>query len=185
MALLNLGNALAGAGRSQDAIDAYTRMIARLPHWAGGYLNRGHAFGKQRRWTEALTDYAKAAELEPNKKDHLYSIGNVHLHLGEFEAGWKGYEYRNKADEGVQRRVPDLAVWNGESLVGKRLLVFAEQGLGDNVQMARYLPLLQQRGAKSRSTATRCSALCCRPRRRASNISMSRGPPTSTSRWRR
>ncbi|MEO6394660.1 MAG: tetratricopeptide repeat protein, partial [Devosia sp.] len=148
MALLNLGNALAGAGRIQDAIEAYDRMIASLPHWAGGYLNRGHAYGKQLRWEEALADYRKAAELEPKKTDHLYSIGNVYLHRGQFEEGWKGYEYRNKSSEGVQLRFPDIPVWNGEDLTGKRIVVFHEQGLGDNIQMARYLPLLQQRGAE-------------------------------------
>jgi len=147
MALLNLGNALAGAGRLEDAIGAYSRMIERLPTWAGGYLNIGHVYGKQRKWDKALESYRKAFELEPEKTDHLYSIGNVYLHLGDFAEGWKGYEHRNQSKEGVQRRFPDLPVWDGEDLVGKRLLVFGEQGLGDNVQMARYLPLLQQRGA--------------------------------------
>ena len=147
MALLNLGNALSGAGRVQDAINAYGRMIERKPDWAGGYLNIGHAYGKLRRWDDALASYHKAAELEPQKKDHLYNIGNVHLHLGDFEQGWKGYEHRNQSAEGVQRKFPDIAVWNGEDLAGKRVVVFGEQGLGDNIQMARYLPLLQRRGA--------------------------------------
>jgi tetratricopeptide (TPR) repeat protein len=147
MALLNLGNALSGAGRVQDAVDAYNRMIARLPNWAGGYLNIGHAYGKLRRWDDALANYHKAFELEPHKKDHLYNVGNVHLHLGNYGEGWKGYEYRNQSAEGVQRKFPDIAVWNGEDLSGKRILVFGEQGLGDNIQMARYLPLLQERGA--------------------------------------
>lgn len=147
MALLNLGNALSGAGRVQDAIDAYLRMIERMPNWAGGYLNLGHAYGKQRQWHKAIENYRKAAELEPEKTDHLYSIGNVHLHLGEFEEGWRGYEYRNNSKTGSQQRFPNLAVWNSEDVAGKRILVFGEQGLGDNLQMARYLPLLQARGA--------------------------------------
>jgi len=147
MALLNLGNALNGAGRSQDAVDAYNRMIERQPNWAGGYMNLGHALGRLRRWEDALASYGKAAELEPDKKDHLYNIGNVHLHLGNYDQGWKGYEHRNQSAEGVQRKFPDIAIWDGEDLGGKRVLVFGEQGLGDNIQMARYLPLLQQRGA--------------------------------------
>lgn len=147
MALLNLGNALAGAGRAQDALDAYGRMIDRKPDWAGGYLNIGHAYGRLRRWDDALWNYRKAYELEPEKKDHLYNIGNVHLHLGQFEEGWWGYEHRNKSAEGVQRRFADIPVWSGEELEGKRVVVFGEQGLGDNIQMARYLSLLQQRGA--------------------------------------
>lgn len=146
-ALLNFGNALAGAGRAQDALDAYNRMIARQPKWAGGYLNIGHAYGRLRRWDDALWNYRKAYELEPDKKDHLFNVGNVYLHLGNYEEGWKGYEYRNKSSEGVQRKFPDIPVWDGEDLAGKRIVVFGEQGLGDNIQMARYLPLLQQRGA--------------------------------------
>lgn len=148
MALLNLGNALAGAGRLADAVGAYSRMIERLPHWAGGYLNIGHVYGKLRQWDMALESYRKASELEPDKTDHLYSIGNVYLHLGDFEEGWKGYEYRNQSKEGKQRRFPGIPVWTGEEPAGKRILVFGEQGLGDNIQMARYLPLLQSRGAE-------------------------------------
>lgn len=147
MALLNLGNALSGAGRLQDAVGAYKRMIERLPDWAGGYLNLGHVYGKLRDWPNALANYHMAAKLEPQKSDHLYSIGNVYLHQGDFAEGWKGYEHRNQCKDGIQRRFADISVWSGEDLAGKRVLVFGEQGLGDNVQMARYLPLLQQRGA--------------------------------------
>ncbi len=41
-----------------------------------------------------------------------------------------------------------MPAWQGENLGGKRLLVYAEQGAGDTIQFARYVPLLVQQGAR-------------------------------------
>ena len=64
---------------------------------------------------------------------------------GDFEGGWQDYEQRwvppNKPPPYVQ--VPR---WDGSVLDGKTILVFAEQGLGDTIQFARFLPQVQERG---------------------------------------
>jgi tetratricopeptide (TPR) repeat protein len=147
MALLNLGNALTAAGRPNDAIAAFLRLKERMPNWAGLYLNMGHALMRARRADEAIAAYTEGLRLEPGNAQLNYSLGNLHLHLGNFERGLPGYEHRNEQREAIQRCFDGIAVWLGEPLSGRRVLVFGEQGLGDNLQMLRYLPIMQKQGA--------------------------------------
>jgi len=74
---------------------------------------------------------------------------------GDFAQGWPEYEARWKKKANIGLR-PQLSVpeWRGEPLAGKSIVVFAEQGLGDIIQFARYLPLLKERGAEVKLLVT-------------------------------
>lgn len=70
-----------------------------------------------------------------------------HLMKGNYRQGFCDYESRYAGDE---VKLPDNAPWprwQGEDLHGKSILVVPEQGFGDAVVMARFLPLLKARGA--------------------------------------
>ncbi|MEI7608168.1 MAG: hypothetical protein WCJ64_12385 [Rhodospirillaceae bacterium] len=80
-----------------------------------------------------------------------YALGHWNLSLallshGDFEAGWREYEWRWHWPEfpEVRRKLP-VRTWRGEDLTGKRILVWAEQGYGNAIQFAplarRLLPL--------------------------------------------
>src|SRR5262249_23728403 len=64
---------------------------------------------------------------------------------GEFQQGWKEYEWRWRRPDAQMRQLAQPR-WKGEPLEGRRILVYSEQGLGDTIQFLRYLPLVRNAG---------------------------------------
>ena len=71
------------------------------------------------------------------------------LTIGEFEEGWHFYDTRLRLPDKVRSPV-NTPMWDGdlESLMGEPLLVWAEQGFGDNIQFVRYVQVLIEAGVK-------------------------------------
>lgn len=84
-------------------------------------------------------------KLTQGKTEPGYAYALNTLAIGDYEQGFRQMEARYEMEEAfryINRALFELPRWHGEDLTGKTLLVSAEQGLGDTVQMARYLPFL-------------------------------------------
>jgi tetratricopeptide (TPR) repeat protein len=93
----------------------------------------------------ALASFAKGLALHPDNPALIYNRGLVRLMLGDW-GGFQDYERRfDVADFPTRRLKTDKPLWNGAPLPGRTLLVHAEQGLGDSLQFARYLPQAAER----------------------------------------
>jgi hypothetical protein len=85
-----------------------------------------------------------------------YKKGLDLLHLGHLQAGFRLYEYRwhpkviEATGENFQKWIK-APKWDGERLFGKHITVQMEQGYGDVIQFARFLPMLKVWGAKTLS----------------------------------
>jgi tetratricopeptide (TPR) repeat protein len=149
-ALNNRGGALHALYRLDEAVASFDRALKVDPNSYGAYCNRGSALLAMGKFKEAFASYEQALAIKPGYSDALFGRALGLLLTGEFAAGWDGYE-RRWEQKGVPVRKLNAAFpeWNGEDLSGKRIIVYREQGIGDVIQFARYLPLLADRCAQA------------------------------------
>ncbi len=150
-AWINLGYAYHQQVRYAEAMQCYQRALTLRPHVAGTYINIGNLLNAQNECEGAIAAYRVAIQLDPGSAEAHHSLGLALLATGDFTRGWKEYEWRLQCQDtggriGVRKFSQPL--WRGEELRGKTLFVYAEQGLGDNIQFSRFLPQLRNRGGK-------------------------------------
>jgi tetratricopeptide (TPR) repeat protein len=145
----NLGLALAAADREAEAIAAYRAALALKADHAVAWNNLGLALQSVNDVAGAIAAFRRAIVLEPKFAQAHWNISMALLLDGQFGDGWREYDWRLElAELGKGRHVFPGPVWDGNAPAGKTLLIYAEQGLGDALQFARYLTLLADAGAR-------------------------------------
>ena len=133
-ALHNLGLLELETGLAEQALGHFQRAAA-IAAGPATLACIGHALRDLNRLREACSAYEKAIALDPEFGDARINLSYALLMLGDLSAGWALYESRFSAT-GSKARDFGLPYWRGEPLAGRRLLVFAEQGLGDEIMFA-------------------------------------------------
>ncbi|MDR2212789.1 MAG: tetratricopeptide repeat protein [Pseudomonadales bacterium] len=145
----NRATALEKLGRYEEALQGYEQAIALRPAYADAQRGRAYVLWKLGRYKESLQGYEQAAMLNPDDAQARYGKALQLLTLGNYPNGFECYEarWRCATPAAYQRNFPQ-AQWRGEPLKHQRILLHAEQGYGDCLQMLRYLPLVKQQAAQ-------------------------------------
>jgi len=135
-AQLRLGNVLLEQ-RQPELAAASFREALRLRPDAAGHTAIGFAADLQGRLDEAMDDYARALALDAGHVQAHLNRAAVWLLRGDLARGWEEYEWRlRNAEQALLFERFALPRWDGAPLAGRRILVFAEQGLGDEILFA-------------------------------------------------
>jgi tetratricopeptide (TPR) repeat protein len=146
-AYCNLGNTLHAQHRFEESVAAYGCAVALKPNYADAWANLGTTLHHGGEVVEAVGALRRAVALSASHANAHSGLGLLLLMRGDFAEGWDEYEWRMRSSERKGPRFPEIP-WQGESLVGKHIYVQAEQGFGDSLQFARYLPMLAARAGK-------------------------------------
>ncbi|HEX3696700.1 MAG TPA: tetratricopeptide repeat protein [Polyangia bacterium] len=143
--LMNRANALAMVGRYAEAEAGYDTVTRLAPKQHLAFAHKGLAVKHQGRFTEARALMQEALALEPKDAATSFALGQFLLLMGEWREGFALFESRGNLKAPAYTPL-DHPRWNGEPPGDFRLVLVAELGLGDTVQMARYASLMAGRG---------------------------------------
>jgi hypothetical protein len=144
---LDLGALLATGKRFAEAETAYRQAIALSPDSPIAWSNLGVLYACMKREAEAEQCYRTAMSLDNSYRTARFNMSYLLLRQGRFDEGWYCLDARNW--------LPELIVhlgyprWQGETLVGKSILIGYEAGHGDMIQFCRYTAMLKAMGAAS------------------------------------
>ena len=155
----NLGSVLQLQGKLDEAIRCHERALALNPSYAEAHNNLGLALELQGRIEEAQTCFDAALALKPDFAKARLNKALLELLSGDLPSGLLHYESRWEITPPRGFHQPQ---WRGEPLHGATILLHAEQGLGDTIQLLRYVPLVQIAGGtvvlEVRESQTRLAA---------------------------
>jgi len=142
----NLGS-LMSRYSALDEAEAMLRQAVKLdPSSIDARNNYGAVLMRQRRFAEAEAEFRRVLAEQPGQASAQLNLGLLKLTKGKLEEGWPYYESRWKLPQLKEKRPPlTTPAWGGEPLDGRTILIFAEQGFGDNLQFIRYVLELKAR----------------------------------------
>jgi tetratricopeptide (TPR) repeat protein len=149
----NLGLCLRRQGRAGEAIAAFRAALQGNPDYLPAWGNLALELYNQGDMADALEAFERALALDARSPQAHFGRSQILLGQGDYARGWAEHEWRLQCPElrhkyALPSQIAAIPAWRGEDLEGKRLLLIAEQGLGDTLQFVRYVKMLAGQGAE-------------------------------------
>jgi tetratricopeptide (TPR) repeat protein len=146
----NLGNLHLNCSELNLAVERFQAALKSDQGHVKAYANLGFTYHRLGMFEQSLTLYDRAIALKPDYPEAHLNRAVTRLLLGDWSAGWADFEWRFHCKD-WRRTYPHRLYgeqWNGQPFPGKTVLVHSEQGIGDAILFARYLPLVKARGGR-------------------------------------
>lgn len=143
----NIGAALQLLGKDEEALQWFDQAVKFRNDHVVALINKASSLQQLRRLDEAVATYHRVKAIDPASTEPDWNLSFLALLTGNFEAGWAGREIRWRRPSSYP--IIPQPMWLGnEPLEGKTILIVSDEGLGDAIQFARYIPMLAARGAR-------------------------------------
>jgi hypothetical protein len=130
----------------EKAIRLLTKVVALTPDYGEAHSNLGNAYLAIGDLKRSVFHHRRAVTYLPESGRAHFNLAVAHFHAGDLKRGFAEFEWRHRGQEYAGRRRPLVAPeWDGSPALDKTLLLAAEQGLGDTLQFARYIPAVATR----------------------------------------
>lgn len=145
----NLGMTLYKQGRPEEAVSSFEEALKLNPHDPDHYGGMGLSRMGSGAVAEAVSWYRKGLEIDPDHADIHRNLAMAFLIQGNFEEGFKEYEWRWWTKElAPYRREGGPPLWDGRIIPGQHIYVWGEQGIGDEISFSSMIPDLMRTGSR-------------------------------------
>lgn len=138
---LDLAAFLVGAGEDHEAETIAMSVAIKLPDIDSAWSLLGVINTHRGRLKDATDCFERALQLNPNNGQSKFNLAAGYLRSGDWTRGWEAYADRREVLP--PQRLPSWPAWDGSKV--SRILCYPDQGYGDAIMFARYLPLIKER----------------------------------------
>ena len=149
-----LGSLLHKTGALEEAAHVLQRGVLRWPRHIPTLLNSARLLVADGAFAAGLSHYDRALRMAPRNDLARWNRGMLRLMLGDHAGGWADCEARRSLAVHTVNMPSNIAAWDGKNAAGKTLLLWGEQGLGDQIQGVRFAATLSALGA---TVVVRCA----------------------------
>jgi len=144
----NMASILKEKGDIESSDEAYQIAIKLRPSYIEAYYNLALLKTENGDFSQAIELYKKSLKFGPKYYESIWNLSLLELLVGDYKSGWENYKYRWKRDKPpILHGNYIVNQWDGENIFkAHKLLIIAEQGLGDTIQYMRYIPYLIKKG---------------------------------------
>jgi hypothetical protein len=140
------GDWLIAEGRFEEAVSAFTCLLASEPHSTAARLGIAHALLGLGAPHDAIPHLEALLEHDPGNARAHVSLGVACYEIGDLDRAWDEFGWFYGPRSNLSSRKFARPLWDGTCLSGRTILLWTDQGLGDTLLFLRYIPLVKALG---------------------------------------
>ena len=141
-----LGESLRKLKKYNDAISCFYKTLELSPEHTGAYMLLGVVYQEKKQFDLSIKSFEKCLEIMPNYAEAHLNLGLCYLLVGDYENGWREYEWRRKIYSLPAEQLKKE--WSGQSLDNKTLLIIDEGSNENLIHFIRFAKDLKKDGCK-------------------------------------